>query len=76
MKNYWIDPPGGWKYGFPLIKLGSDTRTNDEWLRDMGYPEEADYIRLWEASDEESTNPLNTSRPQRLSDGQLDSSGC
>ena len=57
-KRIWVDPPGGWKYGFPKIKLDdSDTL---EWLVKHGYPkEEIDklgkhfFTRQWEATEEE-----------------------
>lgn len=76
--NLWMDPPTGWKYGFPLIKLATDERSMEEWMHDMGYPAnlEPDYIRMWEATNAEIADPLNTARPKYLSDGQLDSDGC
>ena len=53
-----IDPPGGWRYGFPK-PLPKDVQRNNntlEWLVKEGYPqEEIDkcgdhfYLRYWEA---------------------------
>jgi hypothetical protein len=38
-----IDPPEGWKYGFPkpvpLDVLGNNEETLTEWLLEQGYPE-------------------------------------
>ena len=57
-KRIWIDPPEGWKYGFPKIKT-DDSNTMD-WLVEQGYPKEeidklGDYFftRQWEATEEE-----------------------
>ena len=33
----WIDPPGGWKYGFP--RKIEDGESYAEMLRESGYPE-------------------------------------
>jgi len=33
-----IDPPSGWKYGFPKELTVDDTQTVTEWLVDNGYP--------------------------------------
>jgi len=59
--KYWIDPPSGWRYGFPKI-YDSDCGINlMEWLVEEGYPQkEIDYIgrlfycRQWSAEDESS----------------------
>lgn len=39
MKVLMIDPPSGWKYGFPkpAPKVGD---LNDQWWIDNGYPED------------------------------------
>jgi hypothetical protein len=34
-----IDPPSGWKYGFPKIFPEEATGRNLEWLIENGYPE-------------------------------------
>ena len=57
-KKLMIDPPSGWKYGFPkpiqeeLFTLGSDSDL-EEWLVGEGYPKEdvglaLKYSRYWE----------------------------
>lgn len=54
MKRY-VDPPGGWRYGFPK-ELPAKIKTNDQyadWLRKNGYPEvdiplAREYSRYWE----------------------------
>ena len=60
-KRIWIDPPSGWKYGFPKIK--DDDSDTIEWLVKNGYPkEDIDklgkyfYTRQWEATDNEIGN--------------------
>ena len=52
----WIDPPGGWRYGFP--KKIKDGESYIEMLREAGYPEEdidlaLKYSRQWEQSDDD-----------------------
>jgi hypothetical protein len=49
-----VDPPMGWKYGFPKV---FDTETDGvmlEWIVDQGYPEaeidklgDAFHVRMW-----------------------------
>ena len=54
MKIKMIDPPSGWKYGFPKV-LPDDIINITEWLIENGYPKElidkfGDYFcyRIWE----------------------------
>jgi len=49
----WIDPPAGWRYGFPKV-LPEGVEDLREWLVENGYPrEEIDkmgehfYCRYW-----------------------------
>lgn len=35
-----VDPPSGWRYGFPKLKEDTDTRTTEQWLIDEGYPKD------------------------------------
>jgi len=58
-----IDPPSGWKYGFPL-PLPPQVKDTIPWLLDHGYPqEEVDlcgshfYCRYWEHEMEEEDLP-------------------
>ena len=48
----WVDPPSGWRYGFP--KIYKRDRPIQQWLIDNGYPEklikdfgDAFYVRGW-----------------------------
>ena len=48
----WIDPPGGWRYGFPKLWNGHDNI--NEWLIREGYPKkeiesmgDRFYVRQW-----------------------------
>lgn len=34
-----IDPPEGWKYGFPKIYNNHDNKSVEEWLVENGYPQ-------------------------------------
>jgi len=54
-----IDPPSGWKYGFPKA-IPEDVENVRKWLIDEGYPEEiitaleavdSFYYRFWETDD-------------------------
>ena len=56
-----VDPPSGWKYGFPKAKPDDATDTI-AWLLSEGYPQsEIDklgssfYIRGWEEMDHDGT---------------------
>lgn len=64
-ESLYIDPPEGWKYGFPkIIPAEHQIRTLD-WLVEQGYPAEMIarhglhfYCRYWNgANDEESQEP-------------------
>jgi hypothetical protein len=55
MKTRMIDPPSGWKYGFPK-PIPNDIKDARPWLVENGYPqEEIDnlgeyfYCRYWES---------------------------
>lgn len=59
-KALMIDPPSGWKYGFPKELTVDGTQTVTEWLVDHGYPKEMIdkmgehfYCRHWEEEVEE-----------------------
>ena len=50
----YIDPPGGWKYGFPKV-IPDDVTDIKKWLIDNEYPKveidswaEHFYYRMWE----------------------------
>jgi len=58
MKKLMIDPPSGWKYGFPK-PLPDGVENIKEWLLENGYPQrEIDlcgkhfYYRTWEQSND------------------------
>jgi hypothetical protein len=40
MKKTYIDPPSGWKYGFPKILPTPRPENLKEWLIQIGYPKE------------------------------------
>jgi hypothetical protein len=40
LRPIWIDPPSGWKYGFPkLYKPKEDGLDLEQWLVKNGYPQ-------------------------------------
>jgi hypothetical protein len=60
----WIDPPSGWRYGFPKIWSGEGDVM--EWLISQGYPQReidslGDYFftRSWVPTEEEIANHYN-----------------
>ena len=63
MKKVWVDPPSGWKYGFPRVY---DRLVDGEdlyaWMVAQGYPQaEIDrmgdyfFVRSWSADEEQET---------------------
>ena len=55
----WIDPPSGWRYGFPKVYDGAKDGGILTWLVEQGYPQaqidslgEQFYWRSWEATDQ------------------------
>lgn len=51
MKVRFVDPPGGWKHGFPK-QAPEDIKDFRQWLLDQGYPEKdvdfaVKYCRVW-----------------------------
>jgi len=56
-----IDPPSGWRYGFPkpidFEELKSNDKTLETWLVENGYPEEhvefaVKHCRYWNSTDD------------------------
>lgn len=35
----WIDPPNGWRYGFPKTYSNPENKPIEQWLRENGYPQ-------------------------------------
>ncbi len=61
MTKLWVDPPSGWKYGFPKVWNGEGNMT--EWLLDEGYPQKeidscGDYffVRQWPVDQDDEDN--------------------
>jgi hypothetical protein len=59
-KVTYIDPPSGWKYGFPMALPDPAPEKMLEWLLEQGYPQfEIDklgknfYCRYWQEEAEE-----------------------
>lgn len=54
-----IDPPSGWRYGFPRVYDAKKDGTMEEFLLHMGYPERdikfaLQYMRSWHEGDKEN----------------------
>ena len=46
----WVDPPSGWKYGFPKVYDRVNDPPMKEWLLANGLPEhlaKVDWVRCW-----------------------------
>ena len=49
-----IDPPSGWKYGFPKVLPDPRPADIEQWIRDEGYPQSEidrgmlNYVRCWQ----------------------------
>lgn len=59
-KPFMIDPPMGWKYGFPALYNESKDGSMEEFLLSKGYPLKdlefaLSYMRCWEVDDKEQT---------------------
>lgn len=59
MKVKYIDPPSGWRYGFPKI-IPDDITDLRQWFLDNGYPEKdidlaLKYSRYWFKEVKETT---------------------
>ena len=59
-KKVWVDPPMGWKFGFPLIYDPDKDGDITEWMIKCGYPKETmdsygDYFysRHWPVDEKE-----------------------
>ena len=57
-----IDPPNGWRYGFPK-PIPNDVKDVKKWLIENGYPKkiidqlgEYFYCRYWNREEEENEN--------------------
>jgi hypothetical protein len=53
----WIDPPEGWRYGFPAVWDKEEYPNIKEFLLEKGYPDKdidfaMKYIRCWEHVEE------------------------
>ena len=56
--TYYVDPPSGWKYGFPMVWDRESEPDMRAWLVQNGYPQkEIDrlgdhfYVRCWNADE-------------------------
>lgn len=51
----WVDPPSGWKYGFPKVMTKEESKNVDKFLKDQGYGGDSGFkfCRFWKATEEE-----------------------
>ena len=51
--KYWVDPPDGWKYGFPKLWDKEAQPDWEKWILQQGYPSEmlhdTSWVRMWPA---------------------------
>lgn len=57
MSYVWVDPPEGWKYGFPKLLNKDKYPVVREWMTKHGYPDDGaswrDHYRMWEPTVDE-----------------------
>lgn len=60
----WVDPPSGWRYGFP--RIWNQEGEMRDWILSKGYPQKeidsyGDYfhVRCWQPTEEEIKNDRN-----------------
>lgn len=61
MLKIMIDPPNGWRYGFPREYINESNLSIEDWLVANGYPAEdaafaSDWLRFWEVEDTDNGN--------------------
>jgi len=61
MNKLWIDPPSGWRYGFPKIWDPQQEPDLHVWLIESGYPADQvnaglNYYRQWLVTEEDTAN--------------------
>jgi len=63
----WIDPPSGWRYGFP--KTWDQTGDMQEWLLSEGYPQQeidacgkSFYVRQWQDAADTTTTEIKMAK--------------
>lgn len=60
--KYYVDPPEGWRWGFPKVwdeEVDGDMHT---WIVDQGYPvtDLIKWSRMWEYTEEKDAEVTNT----------------
>ena len=75
MSKLWVDPPEGWKYGFPAIYDAETDGQMSEWIVRKGYPlltikeyGEQWHIRCWSAEEPEKYPDKDISAQKLLQD--------
>ena len=77
MAKLWIDPPAGWRYGFPKVWDADISPDRLFWMEEMGYPQAeiesyGDYfiVRSWPYNQEpdniEIRKKINLEDEQRI----------
>ena len=61
----WVDPPSGWRYGFPQIWDSTKDPDVDNWLESAGYPwtvresyGQHFYMRMWEVAEDDNNETV------------------
>lgn len=57
MTKFWVDPPSGWRYGFPKIWDSDVIHDVADWLFYEGYPEPTiAFVRMWPVEEKENVD--------------------
>ena len=57
MSKLWVDPPEGWRYGFPKIWDSEEYPVIADFLREWMYPEhliKLGHCRMWDVDGEDT----------------------
>lgn len=58
-KPVWVDPPNGWRYGFPKIWYPDKDPMLIDWLIANGMPPEYEFMdfRMWNVEENDDEDP-------------------
>lgn len=67
MAKIWVDPPSGWRYGFPKVWDSDKHPDLRGWLRTAGYPEDdLNHVRCWEADVKSDERAMSVESLEKL----------
>ena len=79
-EKVWVDPPSGWRYGFPKVWDREQNPDIKQWLLDNGVPDRdiefsCNYLRMW-ACEEKAPASTNVAVEAALYQSGLTAQGC